>query len=44
LPAHRGEEIEAEVIDGPHSVVWDQAEARLHTAKAALSWALGEND
>jgi ornithine carbamoyltransferase len=40
LPAHRGEEIEAEVIDGPRSFVWDQAEARLHTAKAALVWAL----
>lgn len=41
LPAHRGEEISAEVIDGPQSHVWDQAEARLHTAKAALAWALG---
>lgn len=41
LPAHRGEEIEAEVIDAPNSAVWDQAEARLHTAKAALEWALG---
>ena len=41
LPAHRGEEIEAEVLEGSHSVVWDQAEARLHTAKAALVWALG---
>jgi ornithine carbamoyltransferase len=40
LPAHRGEEIDAEVIDGPRSFVWDQAEARLHTAKAALTWAL----
>lgn len=40
LPAHRGEEIEAEVIDGPRSYVWDQAEARLHTAKALLDWAL----
>lgn len=40
LPAHRGEEIESEVIDGPQSHVWDQAEARLHTAKAALEWAL----
>jgi ornithine carbamoyltransferase len=40
LPAHRGEEITAEVIDGPQSHVWDQAEARLHTAKAALEWAL----
>jgi ornithine carbamoyltransferase len=40
LPAHRGEEIDADVIDGPRSFVWDQAEARLHTAKAALCWAL----
>lgn len=40
LPAHRGEEIAGDVIDGPHSHVWDQAEARLHTAKAALEWAL----
>ena len=40
LPAHRGEEIDAEVIDGPHSHVWDQAEARLHSSKAALVWAL----
>jgi len=36
LPAHRGEEISAEVLDGPQSVVWDQAENRLHTQKAAL--------
>jgi ornithine carbamoyltransferase len=41
LPAHRGEEIDAEVIDGPRSFVWDEAEARLHTAKAALLWAMG---
>ncbi len=40
LPAHRGEEISADVIDGPKSRVWDQAEARLHTSKAALCWAL----
>jgi ornithine carbamoyltransferase len=44
LPAHRGEEIAAEVIDGPNSHVWDQAEARLHTAKAALEWALTPDD
>jgi ornithine carbamoyltransferase len=44
LPAHRGEEIEAEVIDAPNSAVWDQAEARLHTAKAALAWAVGGDD
>jgi ornithine carbamoyltransferase len=42
LPAHRGEEIDAEVIDGPQSFVWDQAEARLHTGKAVLVWALGK--
>jgi ornithine carbamoyltransferase len=41
LPAHRGEEIEAAVLDAPDSAVWDQAEARLHTAKAALEWAVG---
>ena len=40
LPAHRGEEIAADVIDGPNSHVWDQAEARLHTAKAVIEWAL----
>ena len=40
LPAHRGEEIEAEVIDGPHSFVWDAVDARLHVTKAALLWCL----
>jgi ornithine carbamoyltransferase len=44
LPAHRGEEIAAGVIDGPNSHVWDQAEARLHTSKAALDWALTPDD
>jgi ornithine carbamoyltransferase len=40
LPAHRGEEITAEVLDGPASVVWDQAENRLHAQKALLAWLL----
>jgi ornithine carbamoyltransferase len=44
LPAHRGEEIDADVIDGKESYVWDQAEARLHTAKAALVWALSTHE
>jgi ornithine carbamoyltransferase len=40
LPAHRGEEITAEVLDGERSVVWDQAENRLHTQRALLAWLL----
>jgi ornithine carbamoyltransferase len=40
LPAHRGEEIAAEVIDGPASLVWDQAENRRHAQKALLCWLL----
>jgi ornithine carbamoyltransferase len=40
LPAHRGEEISAEVLDGPHSVVWDEAENRLHAQKALMEYLL----
>ena len=42
LPAHRGEEISAEVLDGPRSVVWDQAENRLHVQKAILEILMGK--
>ena len=41
LPAHRGEEVTSEVMDGPQSVVWDEAENRLHAQKAILRWCLG---
>lgn len=40
LPAHRGEEVTAGVIDGPHSAVWRQAENRMHTARGAMLWML----
>ncbi len=42
LPAYRGKEIAAEVLDGPQSVVWDEAENRRHAQKAILTWLLGQ--
>ncbi|WP_029041626.1 ornithine carbamoyltransferase [Cucumibacter marinus] len=44
LPAHRGDEVTNEVMDGPRSVVFDEAENRLHAQKAILCWALGVED
>ena len=43
LPAHRGDEVTAEVIDGPQSAVWDEAENRLHVQKAILAWCLSDD-
>ena len=42
LPAHRGEEVTEEVIDGPKSRVWDQSENRMHAARGLLTWLLSE--
>ncbi len=42
LPAYRGKEIAADVIDGPQSIVWDEAECRLHAQKALLTWLLAK--
>jgi ornithine carbamoyltransferase len=42
LPAHRGEEVSEGVIDGPQSLVWDEAENRIHAQKSILAWCFGK--
>ena len=44
LPAHRGEEVTDDIIDGPQSVVFDEAENRMHAQKGILAWCLGTID
>ncbi|GAA2059101.1 ornithine carbamoyltransferase [Leifsonia soli] len=44
LPAYRGYEVTADVLDGPQSVIWDEAENRLHAQKALLAWLLAKNE
>ena len=44
LPAYRGNEVTRDIIDGPRSIVWDQAENRLHVQKAILELLLGEEE
>ena len=42
LPAHRGEEVSDKVIDGPRSLVWEEAENRIHAQKSILAWCFGK--